>query len=105
MKKKRALGPDLRECYPYQELPIGASSLVGPVEPMKTGIWRLFRPVLNQEKCIKCFKCWIFCPDTAVDYLEKEVNFAINYDYCKGCGICNNECPVQAISMEKEDLE
>jgi 2-oxoacid:acceptor oxidoreductase delta subunit (pyruvate/2-ketoisovalerate family) len=26
----------------------------------------------------------------------------IDYDYCKGCGICANECPVKAIDMRRE---
>jgi len=26
----------------------------------------------------------------------------INYDYCKGCGICSEICPVKAIEMEEE---
>jgi pyruvate ferredoxin oxidoreductase delta subunit len=26
----------------------------------------------------------------------------INYDYCKGCGVCANECPQDAISMIPE---
>jgi Pyruvate/2-oxoacid:ferredoxin oxidoreductase delta subunit len=25
-----------------------------------------------------------------------------DYRFCKGCGVCANECPVEAISMEKE---
>jgi len=25
----------------------------------------------------------------------------INYDYCKGCGICSEICPVKAIEMEE----
>ncbi|MFW9886270.1 MAG: 4Fe-4S binding protein, partial [Candidatus Thorarchaeota archaeon] len=24
------------------------------------------------------------------------------YDYCKGCGICANECPTDSIHMEGE---
>ncbi|MBI4596092.1 MAG: 4Fe-4S binding protein [Candidatus Tectomicrobia bacterium] len=105
MKKRKALGPDIRKGYLYQELPIGAISVIGKVDPIKTGMWRLLRPVLSNDKCIKCFKCWIFCPDTAIDFSEKEATFTVNYDYCKGCGICNHECPVQAITMEKEELE
>ncbi|MFP3483271.1 MAG: 4Fe-4S binding protein, partial [Caldivirga sp.] len=28
-----------------------------------------------------------------------------NYDYCKGCGICANECPVKAIKMVPEVVQ
>jgi len=28
--------------------------------------------------------------------------FAINYDYCKGCGICVAGCPAGAIEMQAE---
>lgn len=27
----------------------------------------------------------------------------IDYDYCKGCGICSNVCPVKAIEMVREE--
>ncbi|MEM2816748.1 MAG: 4Fe-4S binding protein, partial [Candidatus Bathyarchaeia archaeon] len=27
----------------------------------------------------------------------------VDYDYCKGCGICANECPVKAIAMQREE--
>ena len=30
--------------------------------------------------------------------------FAFNYDYCKGCGMCEAECPCGAIVMEPEKL-
>jgi pyruvate ferredoxin oxidoreductase delta subunit len=26
----------------------------------------------------------------------------IDYNYCKGCGICAEECPVDAIEMKME---
>jgi Pyruvate/2-oxoacid:ferredoxin oxidoreductase delta subunit len=27
----------------------------------------------------------------------------VDYDHCKGCGICANECPTVAITMVRED--
>ena len=50
-----------------------------------------------KEKCIDCDNCILFCPDASVN---KEHD--IDYDYCKGCGICANECPSDAIEMVKE---
>jgi len=66
----------------------------------KTGDWRAFKPVVDERKCVNCLICWIYCPDGAIVRQEKWV--AINYDYCKGCGICAQECPKQAIKMEEE---
>ena len=66
----------------------------------KTGTWRVFRPVINLDTCIKCWRCWIFCPDAVID---KNDHPTIDYDYCKGCGICANECPVNAIEMRREE--
>jgi pyruvate ferredoxin oxidoreductase delta subunit len=31
-----------------------------------------------------------------------DVKYEIVYDYCKGCGICANECPAKAIEMVPE---
>ena len=41
-------------------------------------------------------------PDGAVQLDSKTGRYAINYDYCKGCGVCQNECPVGAIMIEVE---
>jgi len=66
----------------------------------KTGTWRVFKPYIDKTKCIKCWRCWIFCPDLAVERGEYP---SIDYEYCKGCGICSNECPVNAIEMRREE--
>lgn len=73
-------------------------------EDVMTGNWRTIRPVLNQDKCIRCYMCWKFCPDMSM-VVEKEGDYPyVDLDHCKGCGICSNECPRGAIRMEREIL-
>ena len=64
----------------------------------KTGGWRTKKPVRNEKKCIKCMKCWLFCPDMCIDE-----NIKTDYGYCKGCGICAEVCPVKCIKMVDEE--
>ncbi len=52
--------------------------------------------------CNGCENCYIFCPDLSVIMDAGLVKYRINYDYCKGCGICIAECPRNALSVEKE---
>jgi len=85
----------------WRTMPIGGILLEpGSAMKYKTGDWRAFKPNVDQSKCINCLLCWIFCPDAAIVRKEKFVD--VNYDYCKGCGICANECPVKAITMTEE---
>ncbi|MEM1544855.1 MAG: 4Fe-4S binding protein [Candidatus Methanomethylicia archaeon] len=65
-----------------------------------TGYWRTFKPVINKSKCIKCLLCWIYCPEGTIIRVDDGVE--VNYMYCKGCGICANECPAKAIEMVLE---
>jgi pyruvate ferredoxin oxidoreductase delta subunit len=67
----------------------------------KTGTWRIFKPILDKDKCIKCLRCWIFCPE-AVFWRNKDDSVDIDYDYCKGYGICANVCPSQVLNMVRE---
>ena len=87
----------------YKELPIGDIVEAGTARKFKTGDWRTERPVFDSKKCISCMLCWISCPDSAIIVKEDKVT-GINYEHCKGCGICAKECPpkVGAIAMEKE---
>jgi len=70
----------------------------------KTGSWRVFKPIFSKDKCVKCLRCWIFCPEGAVKK-KKDGSVTIDLDYCKGCGICANECNVKAIIMEREEQQ
>jgi len=51
--------------------------------------------------CNVCGNCWLFCPDTCI--FSRNGEYEINYDYCKGCGVCTNECPCNAIMMIVEE--
>ena len=68
---------------------------------MKTGSWRVFKPVVDLGKCKQCKLCYWYCPDACITLTEEAIE--IDYDYCKGCGICAAECPTDAVSMEREE--
>lgn len=68
----------------------------------KTGTWRIFRPIIDENKCVKCQLCWMYCPDSAIETENSKSVPRINYDYCKGCLICYEVCPPKAIYVERE---
>ncbi|MCD6461415.1 MAG: 4Fe-4S binding protein [Thermoplasmata archaeon] len=88
--------------YTWKEVKLTPITDFPSDEMNKTGGWRTFRPVIDYDKCIRCWICWKFCPDAAVHINKEEYRPEIDYEYCKGCGICANECPKDAITMEKE---
>lgn len=51
--------------------------------------------------CHLCGNCFIYCPDSSVLQLE-DWGFTIDLDHCKGCGVCVEECPCNAMSMVPE---
>ncbi len=86
----------------WKELELGvAITDPGNASQLKTGDWRSVRPEVDFDLCIKCGRCYIYCPDMAYTKNE-EGYFEVNYYYCKGCGICARECPKDAIKMVEE---
>lgn len=93
----------------FQELPMGgilveSRTEAGPVGPgsfieNKVFGWATFRPVRDKEKCTMCLLCWFYCPEGTIVRISDRGDLMTNYDYCKGCGVCANECPVDAIKM------
>jgi pyruvate ferredoxin oxidoreductase delta subunit len=106
----------MSELRSWTQIPIGGY-ITEPQNSVKnkTGSWRTQRPVIDQDACTRCRMCWLYCPEPAILELNKpyvtksgrkyNLTFEINYDYCKGCGICANECPVKAIKMVPEVVQ
>lgn len=94
------------------------------------GGWRNRRPVVDVDACTGCLQCYLYCPDgaivkehpgqeeLAVD-IEKaaageasarrpaklRTKVAVDYEFCKGCGICVKMCRFDALHMEAEPHE
>lgn len=89
-----------------KEIPIGGLiDEAGSSRKFKTGDWRSFRPVWDRLRCIHCMMCVCFCPDDAIPAAGSGNNIKrkeTDFDYCKGCGICSDICPVKCINMEEE---
>ena len=114
------------------KIPTAAIGKPATSEATKTGDWRTFYPEFDMEQCTRCGKCLENCPDAAIiertlsgqevdearkraEELEKtgkirkaaakkaHIRYELNPTYCKGCGICANECPIQGIRMKLEE--
>jgi pyruvate ferredoxin oxidoreductase delta subunit len=95
------------------KLSIGCVAPPGGSLVYKTGAWRTNKPVFKHDACIGCKACELVCPEGCVfenpsekhvsSKTKKEVNNRdVDLDYCKGCGMCAVECPVQDIDMVPE---
>ena len=62
------------------------------------------RRCLSCGNCFGCDNCFGVCPDNAVVKLDTPGEYAFDYDFCKGCGLCAQECPCGAIDMVPEEL-
>jgi 2-oxoacid:acceptor oxidoreductase delta subunit (pyruvate/2-ketoisovalerate family) len=61
------------------------------------------RRCMSCGNCFGCDNCYGVCPDNAIVKLG-DGQYEIDYDYCKGCGLCAVECPAGAIEMRPEEF-
>lgn len=70
-----------------------------------TGLWAKNVAVIDPDKCNVCQQCGVWCPEDAIKFnpLTGKMDL-VDYDYCKGCGICDFVCPPEqgAIRMIDE---
>jgi 2-oxoacid:acceptor oxidoreductase delta subunit (pyruvate/2-ketoisovalerate family) len=52
--------------------------------------------------CVGCENCYVFCPDASIIKIGEVLSHQVDYDFCKGCGICFSECPRGVISLKEE---
>ena len=86
----------------YWDLPPAPLSFPIKGSAGKTGDWRNFRPVVDYEKCTKCYFCYLYCPEGTILVNPETELIEIDLEYCKGCGICASECPKKCIEMREE---
>ena len=58
------------------------------------------RRCFNCGSCTECGNCYILCPDCSIIKDPNGYKYIVDLDYCKGCGICVQECPRGAMKME-----
>jgi len=84
----------------WREIPIGGLIVEpGTSKKYKTGSWRSFKPIWSEDRCIQCLFCWNSCPEPSIFVKDSKVT-GIDYDYCKGCGLCASVCPEKAHAIE-----
>ena len=63
----------------WNEIPIGGLIVeAGNAKNYHTSGWRATRPIYNPENCSQCFRCWIYCPDSAIMVEDSKV---VDIDY------------------------
>jgi 2-oxoacid:acceptor oxidoreductase delta subunit (pyruvate/2-ketoisovalerate family) len=62
------------------------------------------RRCMSCGNCFQCDNCFGVCPDNAVMKIDGAHGYRFDYDFCKGCGLCVQECPCGAIEMVPEEI-
>ena len=93
--------PYLRDFVPQnlEDIPEATAYEAGYLVTKNAG-WRNVRPVIDNTKCVGCLQCYLYCPDGVIFQDDNKVD--VDYNFCKGCGICHKICKVGAIRMEAE---
>ncbi|MBI4473904.1 MAG: 4Fe-4S binding protein, partial [Acidobacteria bacterium] len=53
--------------------------------------------------CTMCGNCELFCPDNSIVLDAGGTHYRVEYEYCKGCMVCVQECPRGAIHSRRAE--
>ncbi len=93
-----------KEEYPPKEEKRGISQRIKDFDEVYQGLTKE-KIIKEAKRCFGCGKCggcdncYIYCPDVAIS--KEDGKYTVDYDHCKGCGICMEECPRGVISMRR----
>lgn len=88
----RVSGDPLRRTRDFGEVNLGFDETTARTESARC---------LSCGTCTLCDNCRLFCPDVAIRFTNGRSGYAIDYDHCKGCGICVEECPRGVMAMRE----
>jgi len=54
---------------------------------------------IDDEKCIRCHRCYDICPMDVFGLIGKDIYLAYPED-CARCFLCDRVCPTQAIEVD-----
>ena len=50
--------------------------------------------------CTQCDSCLVYCPEGIITRAATgPAAYAVDFDFCKGCGVCVEECPRESMTM------
>jgi len=99
----------LRDVVRIEDLNVAHFNKIPRARPSSVrGRYTKSQAVSSAKRCFQCgtcnfcSRCYDYCPDLAICMNAKEKRREIDYDHCKGCGICAEECPRGAIAWVRE---
>jgi len=115
--------PPNRKIKVFEDVCIGCGACVDSC-PVKA-IWiESPAPIHIEKTCVFCGKCVENCPVSSIELTEeffetqgdnilfirrniiemRDGKFNIDRDLCQACGVCTNQCPVNTLTLENDEI-